>query len=722
MSGPQAQLAAWLAQARARRVQLALLLVLPPACALLVLAWRIGHARAAGSMLVLALVALAFALRSALRGDLRREVAQRLDAQAAQLEDSSDLLWREQASLSALQRLQRERLQARLAQVQADVRAPWPRRWLAGSAGLALAILVLAALWPAASQRLSAHRARTSAPDSVAALVVATRIDIEPPAYTGLPVRRESGLDLKVVEGSRLRWRLRLDGTPSSVQLEFHDGSRLALAREGGEWTAQRVLDASSLYRIALDGGHGASGDLHRIDVTVDHAPVLRIITPAQTLSLHGEGQQAWPLEFEAADDYGLAKAELVLTHAQGSGENVAFKEQVIALQGTAVPAAERAADPALQGGVTLRYRHVVDLAALGLAAGDELIARLIASDNRAPQPNTTRSAAVILRWPAQAAAEGSGLEGIVQQVMPAYFRSQRQIIIDTQALIAERARMAPEALLTRSDAIGVDQKILRLRYGQFLGEESEGQAHAAVEAGQAQEDSQLGALAATHETAEQAHASDQGFGKAGDVVAQYGHVHDIAEAATLLDAQTRATLKSALDAMWQAEGKLRGGEPEGALPFEERALEFIKQAQQATRIYLARVGLELPAPDEKRRLTGEREGLDDRAGSLAAREDPAAPLARLWHVLGSAATPDWDAARQALAQARSDQAQRLDALAALDKAQRDPGCDVCRARLRERLWPLLDTPAARVIPRAAPDAAGAAYLDALAHPAEPPR
>ena len=41
-----------------------------------------------------------------------------------------------------------------------------------------------------------------------------------------------------------------------------------------------------------------------------------------------------------------------------------------------------------------------------------------------------------------------------------------------------------------------------------------------------------------------------------------YGHTHYHAEAATLLDPETRATLKKALDQMWQSELHLRQGQP----------------------------------------------------------------------------------------------------------------------------------------------------------------
>ncbi|MCG2968705.1 hypothetical protein, partial [Escherichia coli] len=69
-------------------------------------------------------------------------------------------------------------------------------------------------------------------------------------------------------------------------------------------------------------------------------------------------------------------------------------------------------------------------------------------------------------------------------------------------------------------------------------------------------------------------------FGAATDVLSEYGHTHDHAEAATLLDPQTRAILKAALDQMWSSEGELRQGRPERALPFAYKALGFIKQVQ----------------------------------------------------------------------------------------------------------------------------------------------
>jgi hypothetical protein len=164
---------------------------------------------------------------------------------------------------------------------------------------------------------------------------------------------------------------------------------------------------------------------------------------------------------------------------------------------------------------------------------------------------------------------------------------------------------------------------------------------------------------------------------------------------------------------MWQAELHLRQGHPDEALPYERRALEFIKQVQQAARIYLARVGLELPQPDESRRLSGERKDLSDRVGTLATAPVIDAALIDLWRALDRAAPPDWDAATRALA-ARASSPDGLGLLAAIDRARREPGCADCREQLRHALWSLLPQPPAASAPRVAADAEGQAYLDAL--------
>ncbi|MBC7497813.1 MAG: hypothetical protein H7243_11760 [Sphingomonadaceae bacterium] len=281
-------------------------------------------------------------------------------------------------------------------------------------------------------------------------------------------------------------------------------------------------------------------------------------------------------------------------------------------------------------------------------------------------------------------------------RALPAYFRSERQIIIDAEALVKEQARLTPERFLARSDGIAADQRLLRLRYGQFLGEEQEGKT--------------------PPPTSDAAPLPSQRFGGEGETLEQFGHVHDESEAATLLDPDTRTKLKAALDAMWQAELGLRHGAPRAALPFAYRALGFIKQVQQATRIFLARVGPDLPVVDETRRLSGKRDGLVRSAlPSLTLAEVDQAP-ATAWRALGDPAGPTAMqlAALDRWARANPTVVDPLAVAAAIDEVTRDPACVRCRAALGGLVWAALPRPAPGVARRPRGDAAGRRYLDAL--------
>jgi hypothetical protein len=742
--------------ARRRRAAIVAAFALPWLCALLVLAWRSGWtwwSLAACAFALLALLVLAW--RAARTIDARW-LARRLDARRADMEDSAKLLFpdggtpapssfprkREPSDFSTvttarkslgsrfrgndggersrdnpLQRLQRERLRRRLETAPpTDLRDRWPLRALAASSACAIVLLAAVALWPSPRTPLEGTTPSIAsdgnAETPVTPRLLTARLDIHPPAYTALPARTQSKLDAKAPEGSTLRWTLRFAPQPASATLAFHDGRHVVLHRDGDDWTGSARMDRSALYRIELPTPlPKAQAALHRIDVVADAPPLVRALRPAQSLTLRADGQRGWPLLFEADDDHGLAAtARLELVQTQGGGENITTRQQALALRG--------------QGsGRQRRYAYTADLGALGLAPGDDLIARLVVTDNRSPHPQQTASPSFILRWPPEATAESSGMEGLVRTTLPAYLRSQRQVIIDAEALLKDRPKLPAERFAKRSNELGGDQQALRLRYGQFLGEESEGAPEPPTDdlpTNDAEDTRQAQAPASHDEHDAGAPPKPPAkFGEEGDVVAEYGHVHDQPEAATLLDPETKELLRAALGQMWQSELHLRQGDPAAALPFAYKALGFIKQVQQADRIYLARTGIETPPIDEGRRLGGDRTGLASRRDVLAAATpgDPA-PLAA-WQALqdapgARASAPDYEALER---WARSPEARVADPLAlfaAIDAARGEPACAPCRARLRAALWPLLPKQPAGATARPRADAAGAAYLDAL--------
>lgn len=691
------------------------------------LAWRFhgtGAATLAGFGGVAALFALA--LRQTRRFD-HRWLARALNERRKDLDDSADLLFAGNADLNPLQRLQRDRLQQRLATHPApDLRAPWAWRRIAAAWLIGLSVIAAILFWPS---REVAPAAALAPSEETAPVVpgvprlVAQRLRIAPPAYTRLPARDEGGLDARAPQSSAMQWTLRFEPQPASAELVFHDGRRVGLTREGDLWIARSKLDRSALYRVIPQGAAVNAPRLHRLDAIADRPPQIKILAPDRSLSLVSPGQRTWPLSFEASDDYGVAAtASLRITLAQGSGENITFRERALTIDG--------------RGSANVkRFDTSLDLAALGVAVGDDLIAQLTVTDNRSPNPQLVRSSSLILRWPSDLGNEGTGLEGMVKKVMPAYFRSQRQIIIDAEALLKEKRKLSAEHYSQRSDEIGVDQRLLRLRYGQFLGEEAEGapkppptndaeEAHAddAHHEGDGRDhEPPIAAPTKNHDHGGAADEPSPGFGREADVLEEYGHTHDHAEAATLLDPETRGILKQALDQMWQSELNLRQGHPEAALPYAYKALEFIKRVQQASRIYLARVGPELPPIDETRRLSGDRAGLARRELAPAAATDPDQTPAELWLALAEAPTldtersaPDLDGLERWLRQNEARVPDPLAFVAAIDAVRNDPQCQACRRQLRALLWTALPRTRAQVPRRAEGDATGRRYLETL--------
>jgi hypothetical protein len=171
----------------------------------------------------------------------------------------------------------------------------------------------------------------------------------------------------------------------------------------------------------------------------------------------------------------------------------------------------------------------------------------------------------------------------------PEYFRSQRQIIIETEQLLKDRDTLSVQEFNNRSNNLGIDQKLLRLRYGKFLGEESE---------------TDIGEHHDEHDEGAHNEASD--FGNAEKIINDYAHKHDNAEDATFFEPELKAQLKATLGEMWKAELQLRLNRPQAALPFEYKALRLLKDLQQKSRVYVAKTGFKATPLLPGKRLSGE--------------------------------------------------------------------------------------------------------------------
>ena len=646
-----------------------------------------------------------------------------LDARLPGFEDSSALLFRDRDDLPGLAGLQRARIEGRIGDARAvDLRPAWSRRPIAASGAAAAILTMLILVWPGPG---TTGRTTTDGPPAPGAAgapaITAVRLRITPPAYTGLPVREQTALDASMPEGSRVEWIVDFAPQPTTASVDVPDGRATPLLRDGTRWTGSRPVDRPTLYRIAADGLPRQR--LHRLDAVADVAPVVQLIEPDRQLLLVTPGQTLWTPVFEVSDDYGvLATATLKITVTRGDGETITFEQRSTALTGTG-EARRR------------RFSTTLDLAREGMAPGSDLIVQLVVSDNRAPERHVVEGPSVILRWPTDLGLV-DGLDSMAAPVLPVYFASQRQIIIDMEALIAERPRLDPARFVSRSEAIGNDQARLRNRYSQFMGGENELGGSTGGIALPTNDATPAPALPTNdapqpprferpddhpdHEGHQDGDTAPSGIGHAEDVLHAFGHAHDEGDAATLFDPGTRSTLSQMLNAMWSSERALRQGRPEDALPFANIALELLKQAQQATRIFLRRTGSDLPPVDLSRRLSGRRDDI--------VAEDPPPPVrtpadtvvAEAWRALDERPTPGrapplaLGALERWVRENRGRLSDPLALGAAIDTVRNEPGCLDCRRRLRALLWSTLERPPVAVRRREAPGTRGQRYLDAL--------
>ncbi|MET0243340.1 MAG: hypothetical protein ABW174_07725, partial [Flavitalea sp.] len=276
---------------------------------------------------------------------------------------------------------------------------------------------------------------------------------------------------------------------------------------------------------------------------------------------------------------------------ASGSGEAVKFKEQKLSFRNF------------ISGSKDQKLTHDLNLKALGLEPGDELYYYIVATDNNKQE---SRSDIQTIRLEDTAAL--MSMDGMMSgvDVKPEFFRSQRQIIIETELLLKGRDTMPKEAFNARCNDLGIDQKLLRLRYGKFLGEESETNIGEDGNTGEDHDDHVKGGEHHEDKDGHEEEVSIEDFNNADKLIERYSHKHDIAEDATFFDPETKKELRATLAEMWKSELRLRTYVPAEALPFEYKALRLLKELQQKSREYVAKTTTKTTPLKPEKRLTGE--------------------------------------------------------------------------------------------------------------------
>ena len=574
------------------------------------------------------------------------------------LEDSAQLLLLDAQQLSALEKLQQGKILTRLddilkqqAQVKyLDLSPQFAKRRFAIANALLVFLLIILTLigslqllntamsWflPTIDTLQLAEENRPIKLDETPVGILSQQVIIEPPSYSvdnntvdKKPMLKQisDSLDIDTLVGSHVSWIFSFSAPAVDYYIVFSNGERHQLSQhKDGTHRFQDRLTTSMVYHLTvINEDIQVSEDfasVHRINITPDHAPKIRFIAPKSTVTEYGKNSTpSLMAQVQISDDFAITDVIILASIAKGTGEGVKFRDQRFSFDRSEVIAGK------------VHYYKNWSLQDLAMEPGDELYFSIVATDNREPEAQQTRSPTKIIRW-LEAEQSGINADGILIDFMPEYFKSQRQIIIDTIELIEDKADLELALFNEKSELLGIAQSALKEKYGQYLGDEFSGQHSVGVTMSESYSadkqqqpkiqvhDEHGGTNAVITAVGEQPHDEnvnhEHGSNKLntisrGDVsgrmalINRYGHNHEDSDVGVMTNQDPKALMKKSLANMWQAELHLMLSAPELALPFEQQALRLLNLAKKAERIYVKRLGFEPPPVTEQRRYQGEQ-------------------------------------------------------------------------------------------------------------------
>ena len=504
--------------------------------------------------------------------------AKYLDEHFSQLEESATLLLKPNSDLTLLEKLQVNKI-LKLFPIANGYDKLLKKLWICLITLLFTAVLVF--ILNNSTQFNSKINTNTKSKEvqsvpkeNIPAEIKSVVITIAPPSYTKQSIRTMGQLNIKAETGATITWSIRTNVAVKKLNMLFNNTAIVALkATDKGftNWTYSKVIEQAGFYQLALDG---KKSDLYQIELIPDLPVTIKIVTPKIHTTIDFGQIPKVNLTAILTDDYGIKDAYISATLASGKGEGVSFTEKKLLF------------NVALDGNKSVKINQLINLTTLGMKPGDELYFYITAIDVKG-QMSRSDVYLVSIADTAELMSMAGMANGV--DLVPEYFRSQRQIIIDTEKLLKDKSSISEQDFKNRSNNLGLDQKLLRLRYGKFLGEESE---------------TEIGG---------DGHSDDDGHDHAdikyGDVQAlmdQYAHKHDIAEDATFFEPELKAQLKAVLNEMWSSELRLRTYKLQEALPFEYKALRLLKDLQQKSRAFVAKTTLKPVKLKLDKRLSGE--------------------------------------------------------------------------------------------------------------------
>ncbi len=543
-----------------------------------------------------------------------------LDREFATLEDSSRLLIKSTDQLALLQRLQQQKIRIAFADLDSDNLTQCLPSFRYKATLMVLLLTVVFYLLNFSPSSVE----KTIDPGQLKPLAVpsllSSNITIRPPAYTGLATVTTTKNDLEFIEGSTVQWSLSLSEPEVDYQILINGEAPIRLIRQpNGQFTASKAISKTAIYTVGYGHDKTLPG-VYSLSVNKDQPPKVRIVEPNKSLvELARSAEPRFTAKALVSDDFAISEVKILASVAKGSGEAVKFRDEVFSF------------DHKTEQAHADLYSKEWELKSLNMEPGDEVYFTVVASDNKASGGQEGRSGTVIVRWLNDEEA-GIAAEGIVLNFVAEYFRSQRQIIIETEQLIADKADLSAEKFAELSAELGQAQGDLKQRYGQYLGDEfGEGPGDQLI-SNTPEENNEAHEEEGEHEHEhEDEHGHDEpgqhtqslGKGSADEVLANFAHTHEDVFVGVVSLNNPKAMMKKAVSIMWDAELKLLMSSPEQALPYEQQAYKYLKLAKQAERIYVKRLGFVPPPVKENKRLTGELKDIHSYQRNSKAQQDP---------------------------------------------------------------------------------------------------
>ena len=144
------------------------------------------------------------------------------------------------------------------------------------------------------------------------------KMKIVPPAYTHLPTVEQAALprQLRAVEGSRMEVSFKSDQPLKSMELKFTDGKSVPITESPDHtYHFSTTLTNTIAFQPVFTNQYkldNLSKPTCQVIVYPDQPPTVNVITPSREITARPDDKVK--VDFEARDDFGLSKAEMVVT------------------------------------------------------------------------------------------------------------------------------------------------------------------------------------------------------------------------------------------------------------------------------------------------------------------------------------------------------------------------------------------------------------------------